>query len=73
MEEMSYIDANMIVWVNETGSDRREGIRRCGYSLCGMTPIGFKVGIRGKRLSVIAAMSARGVEDIEPIQGQFWF
>ena len=69
MEEMSYIDANMIVWVNETGSDRREGIRRYGYSLRGMTPIGFKVGIRGKRLSVIAAMSARGVEDIDIIEG----
>lgn len=60
-EEMSYIDHNMIVWVDETGSDtRREGIRKFGYALRGITPVSFKLGISGKRLSVIAAMSSRG-------------
>lgn len=54
-EEMSYIDPNMIVWVDETGSDsRREGIRKFGYALRGLTPVSFKLGISGKRLSVIA-------------------
>lgn len=59
MEKMSYIDTNMIVWVDETESDRHEGMRRYSYSLRGMTPAGFKIGIRGKCLSVTAAMSAR--------------
>ena len=55
-EEMSYIDPNMIVWVDETGSDsRREGIRKFGYALRGLTPVSFKLGISGKRLSVITA------------------
>ena len=59
-EEMSYIDPNMIVWVDETGSDsRREGIRKFGYALRGLTPVSFKLGISGKRLSVITAMSLR--------------
>ena len=35
VELMSYVDANMIVWVDETGSTRREGIRAYGYSLRG--------------------------------------
>ncbi len=69
-EEMSYIDPNMIVWVDETGSDtRREGIRKFGYALRGITPVSFKLGINGKRLSVIAAMSSRGVEDIDILEG----
>lgn len=67
---MSYIDPNMIVWVDETGSDsRREGIRKFGYALRGLTPVSFKLGISGKRLSVITAMSSRGVEDIDIIDG----
>ena len=69
-EEMSYIDPNMIVWVGETGSDtRREGIRKFGYALCGITPVSFKLGINSKHLSVIAAMSSRGVEDINILEG----
>ena len=56
-EEMSYIDLNMIVWVDETGSDsQREGIRKFGYALRGLTPVSFKLGISGKRLSVITAI-----------------
>ena len=67
---MSYIVPNMIVWVDETGSDSRcEGIRKFGYALRGQTPVSFKLGISGKRLSVITAMSSRGVEDIDIIDG----
>ena len=67
---MSYIDPNMIIRIDETGSDsRREGIRKFGYALRGMTPVSFKLGISGKCLSVIAAMSSRGIEDIDIIEG----
>ena len=31
IEEMSYISANMIVWLDETGSDRRNERRKQGY------------------------------------------
>ena len=63
---MSYIDPNMIVWVDETGSDtRREGIRKVGYALRGITPVNFKLGINGK----VIAMSSRGVEDIDIPEG----
>ena len=68
-EEMSYIDSNMTVWVDESGSDTRcEGIRKFGYALRGITPVSFKLGINDKRLSVIAAMSSRGVEDIDILE-----
>ena len=55
MEEMSYIGTNMIVWLDETGSDRRNA-RRYGYHLRGMTPTNFRLTVHGKRLSSIGIM-----------------
>ena len=69
MEEMSYISANMIVWLDETGSDRRNERRKRGYHLRGMTPTDFKFTVRGKRLFSIGIMSARGVEDVDTYEG----
>ena len=52
-------------WVDETGSDsQREGIRKFGYAYRGLTPVGLKLGISDKCLSVTTALSSRGVEDI---------
>lgn len=46
---------------------RRNRIRRkFGYHLLGMTP---RVNIRGKRLSSIAIMSTRGIEDVAIYEG----
>ena len=69
MDEMSYISANMIVWLDETGSDRRNERRKRGYHLRGMTPTDFRITVRGKRLSSIGVMSARGVEDVDTYEG----
>ena len=69
MEEMKYINANMIVWLDETGSDRRNERRKRGYHLRGMTQTDFKFTLRGKRLSSIGIMSARGMEDVDTYEG----
>lgn len=51
-EDRSYTDLNMIVWVDETGSDSRcEGIRKFECVLRGITPVSFKLGINSKHLS----------------------
>ena len=65
MEEM----ANMIVWLDESGSDRRNGRRMFGHHLRGMTPLDYTLTLRGKRLSSIAIMSTRGIEDIDTFEG----
>jgi len=36
---MANVDADMIVWIDKTGSDRRDASRRYGYHLRGMTPV----------------------------------
>ena len=69
MEEMDFIGANMIVWLDESGSDRRNGRRMFGRHLRGMTPLDYTFILRGKRLSSIAIMSTRGIEDIDTFEG----
>ena len=43
---------------------RTADVKESGYTLHGITPVSFKLGIDGKRLSVITAVSSRGVDDI---------
>ena len=47
MEEMNYINASMIVWLDKTGSDRRTASKRFGYHLRGLTPVDYRITIRG--------------------------
>ena len=69
MEEMSYLDAKMIVWLDETGTDKRKERRLYGYNLRGITPTSYKLTVYGKRLSSIAIMSTRGIEDFDTYEG----
>ena len=70
-EIINYIHPDMIVWIDETGSDRRESFRRFGYHIRGMTPISYTLKHQGKRLSTVAALPTRGIEDIEIDTGTF--
>ena len=65
MEEMSYLNPNMIIWINEMGSDHRQSSQQLGHHLRGLTPTDAVISIHGQRISTIAAMSPRGIEDIE--------
>ena len=69
MEEFSYLPAHMIVWLDETGSDRRSDRRKFGYHLRGMTSCNFRLIAKGKRMSAIAIMSERGIEDVDIYDG----
>lgn len=69
MEEMSYLPADMIIWLDETGSDKHSEHRKFGYHLRGITPTSYRIAIRGKRMSCIAAMSTRGMEDVDIYEG----
>jgi hypothetical protein len=51
-------DPGCFVWVDETGSDARNHIRKFGYELRGLTPHHHLAS--GKRVSAIAAISTDG-------------
>ena len=55
----------MLVFVDETGSDRKDAIRRFGYSLRGSRRYSKKLLAKGKRISAIVALSMEGVVDVQ--------
>ena len=45
--EMAGYDSNMIVWVDETGCESRNALRKYGYGIRGMPPTRFCTEIEG--------------------------
>ena len=57
---------DFLVWVDETGSDRRDQLRKFGYSaLKGEPAVCKRLLTRGTRISAIVAISSGGVEAYE--------
>lgn len=57
MADISIYDPNMFVWLDETGCDRRNTLRKYGYSLRGIPICDHSLLVRGKRYSAIPVMS----------------
>ena len=53
----------MLVWVDETGSDRRNAVRSNGYSLQGMRAQSYQFRVGGCRISAVGIMTTEGIED----------
>ena len=51
----------MFMWVDETGADHRDHIRKFGYALRGLTPTCHRILARGERVNAIAAVAADGI------------
>lgn len=61
--DVSLYDPSMLVFLDETGTDMRDSLRRYGYSVRGKPIASHKLECRGKRVSAIVAMTATGVLD----------
>ncbi len=61
MAEALSFTVDKFVWVDETGCDRRDQIRRFGYALRGERPVYNRLLHRGQRISAIAALASTGV------------
>ena len=64
MAEASGYHPDMFIWVDETGSDRRNSIRSYGYSLRGLRQVCHRLRVGGRRVSAIPVMTTRGIEDV---------
>ena len=62
--EMSMYDPSMLLWVDETGCDKRKLQCNMGYGIIGIPSRDHTFKLCGKRYPVIAVMSVNGVEDI---------
>lgn len=63
MAKVAMYDPSMLIWIDETGCDRRNATRKYAYGIRGVTPCDHRILIRGQRYSVITVMSVRGVLD----------
>ena len=59
----------MFVWIDESGSDSKDQIRRYGYALQGERAVCRKLLVRGRRVSAIAALSSHGLIALELTDG----
>ena len=69
MADTSMYDPAMFVWVDETGCDRRNSMRKYGYSNRGLPPREYRILIQGVRYSGITVMSQEGVQDVQLVEG----
>ena len=69
MAEISMYDPAMFLWIDETGCDRRNSMRKYGYSVRGIPPREYRILIRGVRYSGITVMSQEGVQDVKLVEG----
>ncbi len=54
------LDPSVFVWVDETGTDRRDNVRKFSYALRGMRrPVTHRILSRGER--IISALSTTGI------------
>ena len=60
---------DMLVFIDETGSDARNFVRKFGYSLRGMRAEVPSLLARGQRISAIAAIDHNGLIDVELTTG----
>ena len=67
--EVQFYDVYQFVWVDETGSDMRDHMRRFGYSLRGESPVVHRLLHHGRRISAIAAMSMNGLVAYDLVHG----
>ena len=64
MAEISVYDPSMLVWLDETGCDRRHSTRKYGYSVRGIPICDQILLIRGTRYTAIPVISTAGIHDV---------
>ena len=69
MAEVSVYDPSMLIWIDESGCDRRNSTRKYGYSVRGVHPVDHRLLIRGTRYSAIPVMSMQGIHDVFLAEG----
>ena len=69
MAEVLQYPREFFVWIDETGSDNRDQIRKFGYALRGLPPVYHRFLVRGTRISTIVAMGCEGVMIFKMITG----
>ena len=69
MAQVLLYSKEQFVWLDETGCDKKTFMRTYGYAISGQTPCCHRLLVKGKRISVVAAMSTEGIIAYECFTG----
>lgn len=69
MAEISAFDPAMLIWLDETGCDRRNTVHKYGYSVRGLPLCDHRLLVRGIRYTAIPIVSMEGIHDVHLHQG----
>ena len=69
MAEIEAFDPNMVVFIDETRSDRQKTMHQFGYGIRGITPTSHHMLCYIDCISAIGVTSMRGVEDVNIVEG----
>ena len=69
MAEISVYDPDMLIWIDETGCDRRDATRKYGYSVRGIPMCDQRILVRGTRYTAIPVLSTEGIHDVFITEG----
>lgn len=69
MAEISNFSADMLIWIDETGSNRRKSVRQYGYALRGSPPRYSQLSVGGQRISAIPVMTTGGIQGVYTTTG----
>ena len=61
---------DMFVWVDESGSDSKDQLRKYGYALHGERAICRRLLVCGKRISAVDALSTESLVALELTDGR---
>ena len=67
--DISIYNPEMLVFLDETGADCRNAMRKYGYSMRGMPLVSHQLLVRGERVSALAIISVNGLLDVKVVRG----
>ncbi|SMN02410.1 Mobile element protein [uncultured Candidatus Thioglobus sp.] len=67
--DVSLYKSDMFIFLDETGADRRNVLRKYGYSMRGKTPQEHTLLVRGEHVSGIGIISVNGLLDVYVTKG----
>ena len=70
MAEISIYDPTMPLWIDKSGFDNHNSVRKFGYSLQGMHPVDNRVLVEGARYSAIPVMLAMEIHAEGSVNGE---
>ena len=66
--DVSLYESHFMIFIDETGCDRRHSLLKYGYGVQGKPVKCQKLLVRGKYISVIAAMTMHGILDLKVVR-----